>query len=142
MSQYLNLFLKGKEEPYNNSILPLAQYSRSSAFYQLWDKELPLPYKEVTTLTAENITLLRNSVETTLKTFQGKIEFSKQLLINLNPGNDYDEYLTHMEDIHHNIKEFKELIEVYISIKHFLIFLEDIVIRPMSSFIWYWGLVW
>ena len=128
MSQYLNLFLKGKEEPYNNVILPLAQYSRSSDFYQLWDKEIPLPYEEVVVLTAENITLLRNSVETSLKTLHGKIELSKQILINLKPGNDYDEYLNHMEDITHDIEEFKELIEVYIGIKYFLIFLEDIVL--------------
>ena len=127
MSQYLNLFLRGKEDSYNGKILPLDQFSRSSTMYQLFDDGTIVHFEVVKRLDLNTIDRLISNTKDQVEACKSHIEHFKKIIDILKPGAYYEDYYREVTDTLDNIDEIKESIIDFEAALNYLIFLKNII---------------
>lgn len=127
MSQYLNLFLRGKENSYKGKILPFGSYSRNNELYRVFNDHLYVPYDKVTILTQEKVKELFSGVKEEINNYNKEKEEIKEFIKFLKPSKDYSEYLETIASKLSSIKEIDEELEDLTYVKSILQVLDNII---------------
>lgn len=127
MSQYLNLFLRGKKDNYKGKILPFDSYSRNNELYRIFNDHIYVPYEKVTILTQEKVNELLSDVKEEINNYNKEKEGIKEFIKFLKPSEDYSEYLETIESKLSSIKEIDEELEDLAYTKSVLQVLDNII---------------
>ena len=123
MSQYLNFYIRGKD----NQFYPIAEYCRSSSYYEAFESYVP-SYDGLGAVTERTLGCIRADVECHIKeekAFIKNTENHKHDILQAN--NSFEEKMDVICGCDEYIEETKDAIEAWEAVDHFIDFLYGIL---------------
>lgn len=123
MSQYLNFYIRGKD----NQFYPIAEYCRSSSYYEAFEGYVP-SYDGLGAITEQTLGCVRGDVRNRIqeqKRFIKSEKAHKQDILQAN--NSFEEKMDAICDCDQFIEESKDEIEAYEAVDYFIDFLYGII---------------
>ena len=123
MSQYLNFYIRGKD----NQFYPIAEYCRSSSYYEAFEGYVP-SYDGLGAITEQTLGCVRGDVRNRIqeqKQFIKREKTHKQDILQAN--NSFEEKMDAICDCDQFIEESEDEIEAYDAVDYFIDFLYGIL---------------
>lgn len=123
MSQYLNFYIRGKD----NQFYPIAEYCRSSSYYEAFEGYVP-SYDGLGAVTERTLGCIRADVERHIQEQEQFIESEKAHKQDiLQANNSFEEKMDAICDCDQCIDETKDEIEAWEGVDYFIAFLYGIL---------------
>lgn len=123
MSQYLNFYIRGKD----NQFYPIAEYCRSSSYFEAFKDYVP-SYDGLGAITEQTLGCVRRNVECHIKEQKQFIEREKTHKQDiLQANNSFEEKMDAICDCDQFIEESEDEIEAYEAVDYFIDFLYGII---------------